>query len=257
MNEIAVVKIGGKLIENEFLLNDFLEKFSMLKIPKILIHGGGQKATKLSKKLNVNVKIINGRRVTDKKNLKIATMVYAGELNKKIVSKLQKLNCNSIGLSGADGNSIVSKKRENKKINYGFVGDITYVNTKFILELINNNLTPVFCAITHDKKGQLFNTNADSIASKIAINLSENTIVKLFYCFEKKGVLKNLDDENSFIKKIDWNDYKKLKKNKNISEGMIPKLENCFYAMKNGVKHVRIGNNEIFSKKKYFTELKI
>ena len=257
MNEILIVKIGGKLIENEFLLNDFLEKFSILKFPKILIHGGGQKATKLCKKLNINVKIIDGRRVTNKKNLEIATMVYAGELNKKIVSKLQKLNCNSIGLSGADGNSIISKKRKNSKINYGYVGDIIYVNTKIIIELINNNLTPVFCAITHNNKGQLLNTNADSIASEIAINLSKKSKTKLFYCFEKKGVLQNINDENSIIKKIDWSDYKKLKKNKNISEGMIPKLENCFYAMENGVKHVRIGNNEIFSKKKNFTELKI
>ena len=135
MNEILVFKIGGKLIDDKFLLNDFLKKFSMIKIPKILVHGGGQKATELSKKLNVKVKIINGRRITNKNSLKIATMVYAGELNKKIVSKLQKLNCNSIGLSGADGNSIISKKRENTKINYGFVGDISFVNTKFIINL--------------------------------------------------------------------------------------------------------------------------
>ena len=257
MNEILVVKIGGKLMENEFLLNDFLEKFSMLKFPKILIHGGGQKVSKLCHQLNINVKIIDGRRVTNKKNLEIATMVYAGELNKKIVSKLQKLNCNCIGLSGADGNSITSKKRKNSKIDYGYVGDITHVNTKFIIELINNNLTPVFCSITHNNNGQLLNTNADSIASEIAINLSKSYKTNLFYCFEKKGVLKNINDENSFIKEIDWSDYKKLKKNKNISEGMIPKLENCFYAIKNGVKLVRIGNNEIFSKKNNFTELKI
>lgn len=257
MNEILIFKIGGKLIDDKFFLNDFLKKFSMIKIPKILVHGGGQKATELSKKLNVKVKIINGRRITNKNSLKIATMVYAGELNKKIVSKLQKLNCNCIGLSGADGNSIISKKRKNSKIDYGYVGDITHVNTKFIIELINNNLTPVFCSITHNNNGQLLNTNADSIASEIAINLSKSYKTNLFYCFEKKGVLKNINDENSFIKEIDWSDYKKLKKNKNISEGMIPKLENCFYAIKNGVKLVRIGNNEIFSKKNNFTTLKI
>ena len=257
MNEILIFKIGGKLIDDEFLLNDFLKKFSMIKSPKILVHGGGKKATKLSEKLNVEVKIINGRRITNKTSLEIATMVYAGELNKKIVSKLQKLNCNSVGLSGADGNSIISKKRENSKINYGFVGDISFVNTKFIIELLKNNLTPVFCAITHNKKGQLLNTNADSIASEIAINLSNDFKTKLFYCFEKKGVLKNLNNENSLIKKINLNDYKDLIKNNNISEGMIPKLDNCFYALKNGVNKVTIGNNSMLINKKDFTELKI
>ena len=257
MNNITVVKIGGKLIENKSLLNDFILKFSKLNRPKILVHGGGNIATEISKELNVKVDVIDGRRITNEKNLDIATMVYAGKINKEIVSKLQELNCNSIGLSGADGNSIVSKKREVKKINYGFVGDITFINSKFIIDLIKNNLTPVFCAITHNSKGQLLNTNADSIASAISINLSKIHKVKLFYCFEKKGVLKNIKDDKSFLKKIDWKNYKILKGNKNISNGMLPKLENCFYALKNGVNHVRIGDNEMCCGKNNFTELTI
>ena len=180
MDKLFVVKIGGNVIENSAKLESFLQDFTALKGFKILIHGGGKKATEMADKLNIPVQMIEGRRITNEDNLDVITMMYGGKINKNIVAKLQALNCNAIGLSGADGNSISAVKRSVKDIDYGFVGDITEINLNLFLLLLENALTPVCCAISHDKNGQLLNTNADTIASAIAKSLSNYFEVSLF-----------------------------------------------------------------------------
>ena len=185
MDKILIVKIGGNLINNSQILNRFLKSFAKIETKKILIHGGGNQVTKLSKKLNLNVKITNGRRITSIQDLEVATMIYAGSLNKTLVTKLQSFNCNSIGLSGADANLIESDKRPVKEIDYGLVGDIKKINSIFLKNLIDQNLIPVICSITHDKNGQLLNTNADTISSEIAISLSKYYTVDFIFCSSK------------------------------------------------------------------------
>jgi len=183
-----------------------------------------------------------GRRITDAETVKVITMVYGGLVNKTIVAKLQAGNCNALGLSGADLNSIQSVKRPVEDIDYGFVGDVEKVNSKMISMLLNNGISPVFCAITHDKNGQLLNTNADTIASEIAIALSQDFETDLYYCFERQGVLMDINDENSVIEHIDSKSYRKLKEEKIIADGMLPKLHNCFNALERNVSKVCIGD---------------
>ena len=245
MDKILIVKIGGNLINNSQILNRFLKSFAKIETKKILIHGGGNQVTKLSKKLNLNVKITNGRRITSIQDLEVATMIYAGSLNKTLVTKLQSFNCNSIGLSGADANLIESVKRPVKEIDYGLVGDIKKINTIFLKNLIDQNLTPVVCSITHDKNGQLLNTNADTISSEIAISLSEYYTVDLIYCHEKNGVLSNPNDDNSTFDKLNEKEFNNYLELKIISNGMIPKLTNSFYALNNGVKSVKIAGQSL------------
>jgi len=242
METLKIIKIGGNIIDDDKALNDFLAGFATLPGPKLLVHGGGKLATKLADKMKVEVKMTNGRRITDADTLDIITMVYAGKINKNIVAKLQALNCNSIGFSGADGNSIVSVKRPVKEVDFGFVGDIEKVNTKTLNVLLNNQVTPVFCAITHNGKGQLFNTNADTIASELAIGFANQYKTELYYFFEKKGVLKDLNDDNSVIENINTKSYKKFIDEGIIADGMLPKLNNCFHAIENKVSKVCIGN---------------
>jgi len=241
MQQLTIVKIGGNIIDDDTALTSFLQEFKLLLGIKILVHGGGKLATELQEQLKIPLKIIDGRRITDAETLKIVTMVYAGYINKNIVAQLQSLNCNALGLSGADANCIVSKKREEGELDFGFVGDVSKINTPFISSCLENNLTPVFSAITHNNKGQLLNTNADSIASELAIALSKTYDVQLVYCFEKSGVLKNIEDENSEIKKINTADYLGLKERQIINKGMIPKLDNAFKALNKGVKFIQIG----------------
>ena len=245
MNKILIVKIGGNLINNSQILNRFLKSFAKIETKKILIHGGGNQVTKLSKKLNLNVKITNGRRITSIQDLEVATMIYAGSLNKTLVTKLQSFNCNSIGLSGADANLIESVKRPVKEIDYGLVGDIKKINSTFLKNLIDQNLIPVICSITHDKNGQLLNTNADTISSEIAISLSEYYTVDLIYCHEKNGVLSNPNDDNSTFDKLNEKEFNNYLELKIISNGMIPKLTNSFYALNNGVKSVKIAGQSL------------
>lgn len=242
MKTLNIIKIGGNVIDNESHISDFIQSIAGLNEPFILVHGGGKLATDLAEKLNIPQELIEGRRVTNAETLKIATMVYAGFINKNIVAQLQKNNKNSIGLSGADGNLIQSKKRENSEIDYGFVGDITKesINTNFLELLLNNGLTPVICAITHDKNGQLLNTNADTIANVIATSLALLFNAKLIYCFEKKGVLMNSDDDNSVIESLNFETFQELKSKEIITKGMLAKLENCFQALENGVKEIGI-----------------
>lgn len=245
MDKILIVKIGGNLINNSQILNRFLKSFAKIETKKILIHGGGNQVTKLSKKLNLNVKITNGRRITSIQDLEVATMIYAGSLNKTLVTKLQSFNCNSIGLSGADANLIESVKRPVKEIDYGLVGDIKKINSIFLKNLIDQNLIPVICSITHDKNGQLLNTNADTISSEIAISLSEYYTVDLIYCHEKNGVLSNPNDDNSTFNKLNEKEFNNYLELKIISNGMIPKLTNSFYALNNGVKSVKIAGQSL------------
>jgi acetylglutamate kinase len=245
MKKLKVIKIGGNIIEDEKALNAFLKSFANIKSPKILVHGGGKLASRLAEQLQVPVEMADGRRITNDETLDVITMVYAGKINKTMVAKLQGYGCNSVGFSGADGNTIVAKKRPVKNIDYGFVGDVSQINTELLKLLIENNVTPVFCAISHDGNGQLFNTNADTIASEISIALSKDFEVELYYCFEKNGVLKDVDDEESVIEKMTLSSYQQLKEENIIFEGMIPKLDNCFYALEKGVQNIHLGKPDM------------
>lgn len=247
MKKLSVIKIGGSLIEDEKILDEFLADFAKLEGLKILVHGGGKLATQLAGKLGIETKMNQGRRITDAETVKVITMVYGGLVNKTIVAKLQADNCNALGLSGADLNSIQSVKRPVEDIDYGFVGDVEKVNSNMISLLLNHGISPVFCAITHDKNGQLLNTNADTIASEIAGALSEEFETDLYYCFEKQGVLTDINDENSVIEHIDSTKYRQLKEEKIIADGMLPKLHNCFNALEKNVSKVCIGSIKMIS----------
>jgi len=247
--KLHIVKIGGDILNNEEVLTSFLKDFSELKGYKILVHGGGNKATEIASKIGLKPKMINGRRITDAANLDVVTMVYAGLLNKKITAKLQQNDCNALGLSGADANCILAHKRIVKDIDYGFAGDIDVVNSETINLFLQNNITPIFCAISHDKNGQLLNTNADTIASEIAVAMSGLFETELNYVFELKGVLENIEDKNSVIKHINLKKYKQLINEGVISEGMLPKLHNCFNALEKGVQQVKIGDASLIKNK--------
>lgn len=248
MKKLSVFKIGGKIIENHLELDRFLKLFSAMDGFKILVHGGGKKASEISKKLGIEPKMHDGRRITDEATLDMAIMVYGGLTNKKIVAQLQSHGCNAIGMSGADANAIQAHKRPVKDVDYGFAGDVDSVNTAMIKNLLHLGVTPIFCALTHDQKGQLLNTNADTIASELAIGLSVDFEVTLYYCFELSGVLADVNRPSTLIKKIDSNEYEKLKSNGVIADGMLPKLHNCFHALQHGVNEVRIGNLALFEK---------
>ena len=244
-NKLTIIKVGGGILNERKLFEIFLENYSKIKGLKLLIHGGGVIASSYMIRLGIPVKMNKGRRITDSNTLDIAVMTYAGLINKNIVSILQKFNCNAIGLCGADANLITSKIREIKEIDYGLVGDIISVNDNFINQLLKLKISPIICSLTHNGYGQLLNTNADSIASEISIKLSKNYDVTLKYCFDKSGVLIDKNDNLSFKKTISKTDYKQLVNNKIISDGMVPKIENCFYALENGVNNVFIGDHDI------------
>lgn len=243
--KLHIVKIGGNIINDATLLNTFLKDFAALDGLKILVHGGGKKATELANSIGLKPKMINGRRVTDEANLDVVTMVYAGLLNKNIAAQLQQNSCNALGLSGADANCIQAHKRIVKDIDYGFAGDIDTVNDNAIDVFLQNSMTPVFCAISHDKKGQLLNTNADTIASEVAIAMATKYDVSLVYIFELNGVLTSIEDKNSVIEHIDSSKYETLKSEGIIADGMLPKMENCFHALSKGVSEVLIANPTI------------
>lgn len=242
--ELYIIKIGGNIIDDEGRLSSFLKKFSLVKGKKILVHGGGKLATRLAEKLAVKQTILDGRRITDAETLKIVTMVYAGYINKNIVAQLQANGCNAIGLSGADGNAIAAHKREHPTIDYGFAGDIDAINTGLINDLLDMENTIVFAPITHDNKGQLLNTNADTIAQEVARELSGTYTVTLIYSFEKSGVLVDIEDDSTLIKEINPQTFETLKAGKKIFSGMIPKLDNAFAALRSGVNKVIIGKAE-------------
>lgn len=243
-NQLVIIKIGGNVVDNPSVLSQVLTDFAAIQTKKILVHGGGKIADVLLKKLQIEPKKIEGRRITDDETLDIVTMVYAGLINKKIVAQLQANNCNALGLTGADLNSILAHKRSKGNIDYGFAGDIDAVNTEGLSELLETAQTLVFAPITHDKKGQLLNTNADTIASTLAVDLSQKFDVTLKFCFEKQGVLSDVNDDNSVIPNINYAEFQQGKSDGTFFEGMIPKLDNAFDAMKNGVKSVVICGTE-------------
>ncbi|MFW6157351.1 MAG: acetylglutamate kinase [Balneolaceae bacterium] len=242
MKTLHVIKIGGAVLEDPELLEPFLDDFQAINGPKILVHGGGNKASELSDKLQIDVKMVRGRRVTDSDSLDVALMVYAGLLNKKLVATLQGRGCNAVGLSGADMNLIRAVKRPVGEIDYGLVGDVTAasVDTEKLELLLNGGVVPIFCALTHDGKGQMFNTNADSLASVLARSMSGLRKVSLTFCFTLEGVLRDVEDPSSLIPTITSEDYEALKQNGTIHEGMIPKMENAFAALEHGVQKVYI-----------------
>jgi len=246
---VTLIKIGGNIIDNPAELKQFLSDFSKIEGYKILVHGGGKSATKMAESIGLVPQMIDGRRITDAAMLDVVVMIYAGQINKNIVAQLQANSTNAMGFSGADGNLIQSDKRNHPTINYGFVGDVKKVNTQLLETLLSNGIVPVFCAITHDAKGQLLNTNADTIASELAIALSEVFDVTLNYCFEKPGVLYDAEDDSSVIENINQELYSKLKAEKAIHSGMIPKLDNCFNSLSKGVQKIKIGHHRMLQDK--------
>ena len=244
MDTVIVIKIGGNIIDDETKLSSFLKLFAGMKGKKVLVHGGGKLATKLAADLGIEQQMVDGRRITDAETLKIVTMVYAGYINKNIVAQLQANGCNSIGLSGADGNLITAHKRKHATIDYGFVGDVDDVNASLLQNLLDHDMTVVAAPITHNGNGQLLNTNADTIAQEIAKALGKLYEVKLIYSFEKNGVLLDIENEDSVIPVITPAYYEELKEKKLIFAGMLPKLDNAFAALQNGVKQVIIGKAE-------------
>ena len=244
MESLYVIKIGGNIVDNPSLLTKCLQAFANLRGQAILVHGGGKLATSLATDMGVQQTMIEGRRVTDSETLKIVTMVYAGYINKNIVAQLQILGVNAIGLTGADGNLIQAHKRIHPTIDYGFVGDVDKINCELIQTLIAHPMRLVIAPITHDKQGQLLNTNADTIAQSIAVAMAAQYEVHLIYGFEKDGVLADMNDPNSTITKIDSTNYLQLKAAHTIFEGMIPKIDNAFKALEGGVQSVIIGKAE-------------
>ena len=241
IQHINVVKIGGNVIDNAEALARFIDDFAKLEAPKILIHGGGKLATRLSEKLEIETKMIDGRRVTDRQTLDIVTMVYAGLINKQIVA-----GCNAIGLSGADANVVPAVRRSPVPIDFGFVGDIdaAKINSDFIATLLEAGVSPVFCAITHDGEGSLLNSNADSVASAVAVAASRIAPTDMHFCFEKLGVLRDVDDPDSLIGEIRPDSYCELRESGVVNKGMIPKIDNAFCAVEKGVKSVTIKHSD-------------
>lgn len=246
IDHINVVKIGGNVIDNPDALRRFIADFAQLPAPKILIHGGGKLATRLGEQLGIQAQMIDGRRVTDRRTLDIVTMVYAGLINKNIVASLQSVGCNAAGLCGADADVVPATRRAPEPIDFGFVGDIDAgrISAGFIRTLLAEGITPVFCAITHDGNGTLLNSNADSVASAIAVAASTIAPTELIFCFEKLGVLRDVDDPQSLIAEIRPDSYAALRAQGVINKGMIPKIDNAFRAVEQGVASVTIKHSD-------------
>lgn len=240
MERITVVKIGGNVIDDPAALKRFLAAFTALPGAKILVHGGGKLATRLAERLELKVQLVEGRRITDKGTLDVVTMVYAGLVNKQVVAGLQAAGCNALGLSGADGNIVRARRRSPQPVDYGFVGDIERVDAELLSRLLAAGLTPVFSAIMHDGEGGLLNCNADSVASAIACAAARIAPTDLVFCFEKQGVLRNPDDEESLIAEITAESFEALRAEGVISRGMVPKVENALKAVEEGVRSVAI-----------------
>lgn len=240
MEKLTIIKVGGKIVEEADTLAQLLTDFAQITGLKILVHGGGRSATKLAERLGIKSQMVNGRRITDAETLKIVTMVYGGLVNKTIVAGLQAKGMNAIGLTGADLNIIRSVKRPVKDIDYGFVGDVKKVDGEILSSLLHQGIVPVIAPLTHDGQGSMLNTNADTIAGETAKALAGMFDVTLVYCFEKKGVLRNENDDNSVIPVITPDLFQQYIDNGIIQGGMIPKLENSFSALQAGVGQVII-----------------
>lgn len=245
MQELNIIKIGGNILDKPTQLYRFLSDFASLPGAKILVHGGGKIASTIGQRLGIMPKYVEGRRITDAETLELVIMVYGGLINKQVVAQLQALHCNAMGLSGADANTILASKRPVREIDYGFAGDVAgnrSINAEVLHGLLELDITPVFAPLTHDGDGNLLNTNADTIASVLATALASLYQVKLIYCFEKKGVLQDAADDYSVIPKIDKAKFMGLKETGVVTAGMIPKLDNAFAALGQGVHAVQIGD---------------
>jgi len=240
MKKLTIIKVGGKIVEETQSLKQLLSDFSKIEGYKVLVHGGGRSATAMAAKLGIESKMVNGRRITDEETLKVVTMVYGGLVNKQIVAGLQAIGVNALGLTGADMNYMRSEKRPVKEVDYGFVGDVKEVNAGLLADLIAKGVVPVLAPLTHDKQGNLLNTNADTIAGEAAKALAKHFNVTLMYCFEKKGVLTNENDDESVISNLTPALFEQYVAQGIIQGGMIPKLENSFEALNAGVKQVVI-----------------
>ena len=242
MNRLFVIKIGGNVIDHEAALDAFLADFARIDSPKILVHGGGKIATRIGDKLGIVSRYVQGRRITDDATIDLVTMVYGGLVNKQVVAALQAKGCNAIGLTGADGNCIPAVKRPVKDVDYGWVGDVKGVNAGALNTLIEGGMTPVMAPLTHDGAGHILNTNADTIASSVAVALSGLYSVRLIYCFEKKGVLEDINREDSVISLINRENHARLLAEGKLADGIIPKIDNAFAAIDSGVVDVLIGD---------------
>ncbi|WP_162051301.1 acetylglutamate kinase [Pontibacter pamirensis] len=245
MQELNIIKIGGNILDKPTHLQRFLSDFASFPGAKILVHGGGKIASTIGQRLGIIPKYMEGRRITDAETLELVTMVYGGLINKQVVAQLQAFSCNAIGLTGADANTILASKRPVREVDYGFAGDVAgnrSINVEVLHGLLTLDVTPVFAPLTHDGDGSLLNTNADTIASVLATALAPLYQVKLTYCFEKKGVLQDPTDDTSVISHINQATFQELKDTGVVSEGMIPKLDNAFAALGQGVKAVQIGD---------------
>jgi acetylglutamate kinase len=238
--KLTIVKIGSHIVDDDEKLNQVLQQFSALSGLRILVHGGGKSASDVLKRMGIEPKMVDGRRITDSETLKVVQMVYAGLINTSIVAKLNAQNCTAIGMTGADANTILAEKRPVKKIDYGFVGDIVKVNTLGIEMMLTQKIIPVFCALTHDGWGQILNTNADTIAAELGSALAKKYNIDLVFCFELPGVLKNPHDRESLISDIDEKIYFQLKKENILSGGIVPKIDNAFNALHKGISNVFI-----------------
>ena len=239
--KLTIVKVGGAVVEDELQLSQLLKDFSAIEGRKVLVHGGGRKATKMAERLGIETQMVNGRRITDSEMLEVVTMVYGGLVNKNLVAQLQANGINALGLTGADANAIRSHKRPLKDgVDYGWVGDVEAADGKMLSRLIEAGITPVMAPLTHDGKGHILNTNADTIASETAKALAHIYDVTLIFSFEKKGVLRNPDDDESVIPVITHEDFERYKANGTISGGMLPKIENALNAVDAGVSKVII-----------------
>ena len=244
MEKLFIIKIGGNVIDDPDQINFFLSSFSKIRGKKILVHGGGKIATGIGEKLGIQSNYIDGRRITDDDTIDLVTMVYGGLVNKKLVARLQSMDCNAIGISGADADLLPARKRPVREIDFGWVGDLEdNINSTSWKLFVENGLTPVVAPLTHDSMGHLLNTNADTIASALAINLASHYEISLIYCFEKNGVLLDINDMDSVIRNLDINKYRQLKESKSLFDGILPKIENAFEACNKGVKEVIIGNS--------------
>jgi acetylglutamate kinase len=240
MEKLTIVKVGGKIVEEEDSLDALLKDFSKINGFKLLVHGGGRSATKLASQLGIESKMVGGRRITDAETLRVVTMVYGGLVNKNIVARLQSMNVNALGLTGADMNLIRSVKRPVKDVDYGFVGDVEKVNAELLADLIAKGVVPVLAPLTHDGHGSMLNTNADTIAGETAKALSSFFDVTLIFCFEKRGVLMDENDDDSVIPSLTRSEYEAYVKKEIIKGGMLPKLENAFKVIEGGAKKVFI-----------------
>jgi len=240
MEQILIAKVGGGIISDESTFEEFLRDFAAIESRKVLVHGGGRIASEVARSLEIPVALVEGRRITDEDMLRVVIMTYGGLVNKRAVATLQRFGCNAIGVSGADADLIRAKRRPAGEIDYGYVGDITTVNSEYLESMLRMNLVPVIASLTHDGKGQLLNTNADTIAAALSESLASQYRVQLFFCFEEEGVLLTENDEISVIEQLSAAGFRKLQEKGAIHSGMVPKLDNGFRALKAGVEGVTI-----------------